>query len=588
MQSLFEDGVLQRDGTVKLARSMNSVKVPATVQAVLAARIDRLPPEAKELLQTLGVLGREFPLGLIRHVTQKADDDVNRMLNDLQLGEFIYEQPAVGETEYIFKHALTQEVAYNLLLIERRKQLHERAGQALEAMLAGQLDDHLDELAHHYSRSDNIKKAVEYLGRTGNQAMQRSAYRDAVNGLSGAINLLQKLPDNTERTRRELLLQLDLGPALITVNGWAAAEVGQAHTRARELCAQLGDPPEELFPALYGLWLKYLTGNELPRAYELAEEFLRRAEGSGDPAPLLYARYTVGNSLYWMGEFLAAREHLETAITHYDPERHRTLALRFEGYCAKLINLLMLSWVLWKLGYPERAIKRSNEARALAERLANPRDAARVLVFTSIVHRNRREIRATQESAEVVLALSTEHGITEWLAWATALRGWAIAAQGNHEEGIARIEEGIARSRGMIELHRWYFLCMLAEASMEAGRLDEGLRALRQALATADQQEERFYEAEIHRLQGELLLKQNDSKAAEAQSCFERAIEIACQQSAKSLELRAMMSLARLLANQGRRDDARTMLAEIYNWFSEGFDTADLKDAKVLLDKLGT
>jgi len=246
VQSLFEDGVLQRDGTVKLARSMNSVKVPATVQAVLAARIDRLPPEEKELLQTLGVLGREFPLGLIRHVTQKADDDVNRMLNDLQLGEFIYEQPAVGETEYIFKHALTQEVAYNLLLIERRKQLHERAGQALEAMLAGQLDDHLDELAHHYSRSDNIKKAVEYLGRTGNQAMQRSAYRDAVNGLSGAINLLQKLPDNTERTRRELLLQLDLGPALITVNGWAAAEVGQAHTRAGTLRA-IGRPAGRAF-----------------------------------------------------------------------------------------------------------------------------------------------------------------------------------------------------------------------------------------------------------------------------------------------------------------------------------------------------
>jgi predicted ATPase len=289
VQSLFEDGVLQRDGTVKLARSMNSVKVTATVQAVLAARIDRLPPEEKELLQTLGVLGREFPLSLIRAVVAKSDDELKRLLNDLQLGEFIYEQPAVGDTEYIFKHALTQEVAYNSLLIERRKQLHERAGLALEALFAGQLEDHLDELAHHYSRSDNLEKAVEYLGRTGNQAMQRSAYRDAVDGLSGAINLLQKLPDNPERTRRELLLQLDLGPALITVKGWAAPEVGQVHTRARELCAQLGDPPEELFPALYGLWLKYLTGNELPQAYELAEEFLRRAEGSGDPALLLYA-----------------------------------------------------------------------------------------------------------------------------------------------------------------------------------------------------------------------------------------------------------------------------------------------------------
>ncbi len=587
VQSLFEDGVLLRDCTVTLARSMKSVKVPATVQAVLAARIDRLPPQEKELLQTLGVLGREFPLGLIRHVTLKANDELSRMLSELQLAEFIYEQPAVGDTEYIFKHALTQEVSYNSLLIERRKQLHERTGVALEALFAGQLEDHLDELAHHYSRSANIDKAVEYLERAGNQAMQRSAYRDAVDGLSGAINLLQKLPDNPERTRRELLLQLDLGPALITVKGWAAPEVGQVHTRARELCAQLGDPPEEFFPALYGLWLKHLTGDELPRAYELAKEFLCRAERSGDPALLLYARYMVGNTLYWMGKFPAAREHLETAITYYDPERHRTLALRFEGYDAQLINLLLLSWVLWELGYPERAIKRSNEAWALAERLANPRDAARVLVFTSIVHRNRRDVRATQESAEAVLALSAEHGITEWVSWATAQRGWAIAAQGNHEEGIARIEEGIARSRGMIELRRSYFLCMQAEASMDAGRLDEGLRALTQALAIADQQEERFYKAEIHRLKGALLLKRDGSAVADAQSCFEQAIEIAREQSAKSMELRATTSLARLLAKQDRRDDARTMLAAIYDWFTEGFDTADLKDAKALLDELG-
>ena len=181
MQALFEDGVLQRNGAVKLAKSMNAVKVPATVQAMLASRIDRLPADEKELLQTLAVLGREFPLSLVRRVADgRTDDELERMLADLQLAEFIYEQPAVGDIEYIFKHALTQEVAYNSLLIERRKLLHERAGQALESMFAGQLDDHLDELAHHYSRSDNVAKAVEYLGRAGQQALQRSAYADAI------------------------------------------------------------------------------------------------------------------------------------------------------------------------------------------------------------------------------------------------------------------------------------------------------------------------------------------------------------------------------------------------------------------------
>ena len=330
VQALFEDGVLQRNGTVKLAKSMNAVKVPATVQAVLAARIDRLPAEEKELLQTLAVLGREFPLGLVRRVTLKPDDELERMLSRLQAGEFIYEQPATGDIEYIFKHALTQEVAYNSLLVERRKLLHERAGVALESMFAEQLDDHLDELAHHYSRSDNVDKAVEYLGRAGQQALQRSAYADAISSLSAAIDLLQKLPDSPERIQRELLLQLAIGPALIAVKGCAAPEVERAYTRARELCERLGDPPE-LFPALFGLWVMHLLRGELRKAYELAEQLLRRAQSAHDPALLLYAHIALGNTSYWMGEFLPAREHLEMAITLYDPERHRPLTFRYGG-----------------------------------------------------------------------------------------------------------------------------------------------------------------------------------------------------------------------------------------------------------------
>ncbi len=247
VQALFEDGVLQRNGTVKLAKSMNAVKVPPTVQAVLAARIDRLPADDKELLQTVAVLGREFPLGLVKHVTLKPDDELEHMLSRLQAGEFIYEQPSAGEVEFVFKHALTQEVAYNALLVERRKLLHERAGEALESLFAGQLEDHLDELAHHYSRSDNVSKAVEYLGRAGQQALQRSAYADAIDRLTAAINLLQRLPDSPERIQRELLLQLAVGPALMAVKGYAAPETERAYTRARELCERLGDPPE-LFP----------------------------------------------------------------------------------------------------------------------------------------------------------------------------------------------------------------------------------------------------------------------------------------------------------------------------------------------------
>jgi predicted ATPase len=319
VQALFEDGVLQRNGVAKLARSIKDVKVPASVQAVLASRIDRLPTEEKGLLQTLAVLGREFPLGLVRRVVRKSDDELERMLSQLQAREFIYEQPGIGDTEYIFKHALTQEVAYHMLLVERRKLLHERARLALESMFAEHLGDHFDELAYHYSRSDDVDKAIEYLGRAGQQALQRSAYSDAINGLGAGLNLLQKLPDGPERIQREAFLQLAIGPALIAVKGYAAPETVRAYTRARELCQRLGAPPE-LFSALYGLWLAHLLRGELQTAYELAERLLQLAQEAHDPALQAQALHAVGSSSHWMGKFLPAMEYLEKATALYNPE----------------------------------------------------------------------------------------------------------------------------------------------------------------------------------------------------------------------------------------------------------------------------
>ena len=234
------------------------------------------------------MLGREFPLGVIRRVVQRSDAELDPMLADLQLAEFTYEQPAFPEVEYIFKHALTQQVAYNSMLGERRKLLHDRAGQAMGVMFAEQLDDHLGELARHYSHSDNVEKAVEYLGRAGQQALLRSAYVDAISSLSAAIDLLPKLSDSPERTQRELVLQMAVGPALIAIKGRAAPEVDRTYTRARELCERLGDRPE-LFPASLGLWYVHLLRGELRTAYELAEQLLRRAQSAHDPALLLYA-----------------------------------------------------------------------------------------------------------------------------------------------------------------------------------------------------------------------------------------------------------------------------------------------------------
>jgi predicted ATPase/class 3 adenylate cyclase len=600
VQSLFEDGVLQRVGTVKLVKSMNAVKVPATVQGVLAARIDRLSAEDKELVQILAVLGREFPLGLVKRVTLGPDDELERELSGLQTGEFIYEQPAVGDTEYTFKHALTQEVAYNSILTERRKLIHERAGRALEELFAGQLDDHFDELAHHYSRSDNFEKAVEYLVRAGQQALQRSAYADAIGNLGAAKNLLQKLPDSRERIQRELLIQLAVGPALMAVKGWAGPEVEQAYTRARELCDRLGDPPE-LFSTLFGLRTGLLFRGELSKAYELSEQLLRLAQSGHDPAQFLYAHSALGNTCFWMGKFSHARENLERAISVYDPDHHRSLAFRYFGVDAKASCLSYGTWTLWLQGYPDQALAKGNEALALAQALSHPFSVAWVEYYLGGLRQLRREVHAAQEHAEIGITLGAEYGFGQFLASATILRGWALAAQGRRDEGIVQIREGLAASSAIrLEPYRPYSLCSLAEACTDAGRFDEGLAALNEALQATDKNEIRFYEAETNRLKGELLLRQAErsgaeqtsplgtSETAEAQSCFERATEIARQQNAKSWELRATISLARLLKRRGDAARAREILTDIYNWFTEGFDTADLKDAKALLEELST
>ena len=352
VQALFDEGALARNGAVKVTRSLSQLRLPPTVQGILASRIDRQPSEHKQLLQTLAVIGRESALGLIRQIVSADVAQLERMLADLQAGEFIYEQPAATDIEYVFKHALTQEVAYNSLLIERRKQFHERAGQALESIFAGQLDDHLGQLAHHYSHSDNVGKAVEYLGRAGQQAMQRSAHAEAIRSLNAAIDLLQKLPDSPERTQRELLLQLALGSALIPVKGWAALEVERAFTRARELCERLGDPPE-LFQALFGLWTMYFIRAEIRAAYALGEQLLQRAQEAHRPALLLLAHQALGDTLFNIGELLLASEHLEMAISLYDREHHRPRGFR-HGVDAKVNCLSYAARTLWTLGYPDQ------------------------------------------------------------------------------------------------------------------------------------------------------------------------------------------------------------------------------------------
>ena len=600
VQALFEQGALpdpRRVGTAHLNARATDIHIPPTVQGILAARIDRLPLEEKELLQTLSVIGKEFTWSLLKQVVEQPEEELYRLLSRLQATEFIYEQPAFPEPEYTFKHALTQEVAYSSLLMERRQVLHERTARAIEEGFGSQLEDHYSELAHHYSRSGNVEKAVEYLKLAGQQAVQRSAHAEAISHLTTALELLRTLPDTPERAQQELLLQTTLAPALMATKGYAAPEVEKAYARARELCRQCETP--QLFPVLLGLRGFYFVRAELQTARELGEQLLRLAHTVQHPPLLLWAHYALGETLVSLGELVSARAHLQKGIALYDPAKGRSSAF-FTLQHPGVACLTNEASALWLLGYPDQALKRSRKALTLAQELAHPFSLAWTLSFAAELHQCRGEGPAVQGRAEAAIALSTEQGFAYWLAYGTILLGWALAEQaylsgrqGQGEEGIAQVRQGLAAYRATgANLGQPYFLALLAEAYEEVGQTEEGLIVLAEALAVVHKTGEHRYEAELYRLKGELILAQSrvqslgSSVQREAQECFLKAIEIARRQQAKSLELRAVMSLSRLRQQQGRKEEARQLLAEIYGWFTEGFDTKDLQKARTLLQEL--
>jgi predicted ATPase len=530
-------------------------------------------------------------LSLLIQVTSYPEEALYRLLASLQSKEFLYEQPAFPEVEYTFKHALTQEVAYGSVLHERRKALHERTAQAIEALFHSRLEDHYSELAHHYSRSGNTEKAIEHLYLAGQQAAQRFANAEAINHLTNALELLKTLPDTPERTQQELTLQIALGVPLAAVRGHSAPQVGAVYTRARELCQQVGKTPQ-LFVALGGLWQFYVLRAQLQPAYELGEQLLSLAQSVQDPALLPEAHRALGETLFDLGELAAAQKYLEQGVALYDPQQHRSHAFLY-GLDPGVACLSFAALALWSLGYPEQALKKNHEALTLARELAHLYSLAFALNFTAWLHQLCREGPTAQEQAEAAMTLSTEQGFALLLAMGTILRGWALAEQGQGEEGITQMRQGLASwwATGA-EMRRSCDPALLAEAYGKVGQAEEGLTVLAEALSAVEKTGERFYEAELYRLKGQLTLQQSGVRSPEsgvqkeAEGCFRRAIEIARHQSAKSLELRAVMSLSRLWQSQGKKEEARQMLAEIYGWFTEGFDTADLQEAKALLEEL--
>jgi tetratricopeptide (TPR) repeat protein len=578
--SFLEEGTLVRNGGVKLAKPLASLHIPPTVQGILASRIDRLAADEKDLLQTVAVIGTEFDLEVARALSGKSDDDLNRMLKALQLAEFIYEQPAAGAVEYTFKHALTHDVVYRSLLGERRRRLHERAGAVIESLFADNLDDHATELAHHFSQSGNPSKAVQYLTLAGKQALERAAFAESHTQLQQGLDWVSRIVDETERAKLELNLMLVLAQALRFLKGPASAEAAEAVHRAEELCERVGTDAEQfsILIVLRGFFL--FSGNQ-EAALEKCRLALALAERTGDPQMLGTANAITANTLFATGRLTEAlqlsRRALETARPSH--ERHRNFGVDpFEVFAG-----ITEAVVLFHLGYPDQA------QRGIREVLESARQTSSFLTtaiyLASVLYVGLKNPDRVLELVEPAVAEAEQAGLLFERARGSVALGWAVARQGNPDQGIAMILSARADMRATHAAVHQGFVTVQADALLSAARYDEAIAMVDETLAEPEFQYP-IVVAALHRLKGEAILGRDPSAATEAETCFRKAIEITRDLSAKLVELRATTSLARLLRDTNRRDEGRAMLTYIYNWFTEGFDTADLKEAKALLDEL--
>ena len=585
LQALFDQGVLVRGDTTRLARPLNAITIPATVQGILASRIDRLPPPEKALLQAMAVVGRSSPLNLLKQVVSWPDNRMEHMLANLQFLEFVYDQPTALGTEYALKHALTQDVAYNSLLREQRATLHERAARAVETLYADWMDDHLDELAHHYGRSGNAEKAVQYLHLAGRQALARSALADGVSHLNHALALLETQAASDERAQQELQVRLLLGPALMASEGYVSPKVEQVYLRARELCGIAGDT-SQLCAVLYGLFGVYNTRATYSTAIELALEMIRLADSLKDPVFLALASFAAGQTQFLLGELIRCRSQFERTARFYSRERQRELTL-LAGFDCGIAAMAWDSLAMWMLGYPKGALSKAEGAVGLARELGHPHSLIYTLSFRAWLYHFQREWRAALEQAQTVRALADEHGLPLWSLWATMLEGAAMVEQGQTIEGREQLTRGLEAMRAAgAGITMTQTLGLVAQAHACCTEPRQGLMVIEEGLVAAETSGERYYLAELNRLRGELLLISNPSNNAQAERSFHTSIDLARTQGARAWELRATTSLARLLRRQGQTEEARKILTQIHSWFTEGFDTADLKEAKALLDEL--
>ena len=599
LRGMQDQGMLieDKDGRWVEGMELDWEALPAKIDAVIGERISRLEDRVQELLTVASVEGEEFTSDVLTMVKKEEAREIIRLLSsELDKRHHLVSAKGIRRMDgqrlsiYTFQHILFQRYLYNSLDEVERSHLHEEVGTALETLYGDHSEEIAVQLARHFQEAGLVVKAVDYLQQAGNKAVKLSANEEAISHFSKGLELLKTLPDSPERIQQELTLLLALGSPLLAAKGYASPELGRAYARAGELCKQIDESPQ-LFQALALLCWFYLSRAELKKAYKLGEQLISLSQRLQDPILVAVANWTLGLSLLYLGEFSSARAPLEQVVKFYDPQQHSFLAFIF-GQDAGVSCLAWLGWALWFLGYPHQAVKRCKEALVLAKKLNHPFTLAFAhgiagWYFYSLTH----EFQAAKEHSEAIIKLGKKEGFGLMQALEPFLRGVERSTEGNVEEGIKLMRQGLAAYRAIgTEMQLPHFFGILGELCEKTGEVKEGFRAVTEALAAVNKSGERYYEAELFRIKGELTLKKSGAKnktnQEDAEECFRKAIDIARGQKAKSWELRAVMSLSRLLQKQGKKQEARQMLAEVYGWFTEGFDTLDLKEAKVLLKVL--
>jgi predicted ATPase len=567
-----------------LTGPLRTVTIPDTLQDALMARLDQLN-RAKEVAQLGAVLGREFAYELLQAIAPLDKDMLQAGLAQLVAAELLYQRGRPPRARYLFKHALIRDAAYGSLLKSTRQQVHQQTAQVLETQFPALVETQPELLAQHYTAAGCAEQAVVYWQRAGQQASERSAHLEAISHVTTGIELLKSLPETPAHTQQALALHIALGAALQVTKGYGAPEVEHAYTQARAWCQQVGETPE-LVPVLFGLWRYYGVRSQLHTARELGDTLLRLAQQAEDPALAVIAHYALGTTWWWLGALPAARTHLEDGIALYTPEQRRALVFRM-GQDPGVASRTYAAVTLWLLGYPAQALAHIHDALTLAHELSHPFSLAWARYWAAFVSQFRHDVAAVHEQAESTVALATAQGFPLWVAGGTSFRGWALALQGQGEAGMAQLRHGIAAWQATgAAVHGPYLCTLLAEVYDHLGHPADGLQALAEAHTLVEQHEERWWEAEVSRLRGVLLVRQPGIPQAEAETWLQRALDVARRQEAKSLELPAAMSLSRLWQQQGKQAEAHALLAPLYTWFTEGFDTADLQEARALLDEL--